>query len=232
MALLNLIARLGLDNSGFDTSLKDAEKTANTFANKFQRSIVGTVGKFFTLGFAINFVQDKIRALEGAGETMEIPTGTLSEAIQEQEALIRGSEKRLSLKKELEKLDSEIFKVADQRFLKELSEEDRRTELIRRRIALVQILKTVQMPPVKAKEIQLETEKLLSQIQAIDVGLDKPTKPEFQTRNIAEAVRDPLARIGGFTGGADVKIITIQERIAKATEDTASNTAGNSVRYR
>jgi hypothetical protein len=232
MALLNLIARLGLDNSGFDASLKGAEATANKFGKKFQSSIIGTAGRFLTLGFAVNYVTDKIKALEGEGDKTLVEQID-AEDIERQYEMIRSMEKRLETKQSIAKLDDEIGKIADQRFLKELSDEDRRTELIRRRIALLQILKTVQMPPLKAKELQLEGEKLLSQIGAIDDDeKNKIREPEFQTRNIGDRPLDPLARIGGFTGGGDVKIITIQERIASATEKTAENTGRNGVGFR
>lgn len=234
MALLSLIARLGLDDSSFQTQIKSAETTAEKFGKKFQGSIAGSIGRFFSLGFAIGLVQDKIRALEGTGETLSIPTGTLSDEIEAQEELIRGTERRLGIKKEVQKLDDEIFKTADQRFLKELSDEDRREELTRRRIALLQILRDFdKMPPVKRKEMQLETEKLLNQIISIDQDAkEKAEQPKFRTRTIGDAPRDPLARIGGFTGGADVKVLTVQERIAKATEETATNTAANTVAFR
>jgi len=80
--------------------------------------------------------------------------------------------------------------------------------------------------------MQLETERLLNQILAIEGQQKKPTADQFRAANMADRINDPLARIGGFTGGADIKVITIQERIARATEETASNTAGNSVRLR
>ena len=35
---------------------------------------------------------------------------------------------------------------------------------------------------------------------------------------------DALARIGGFTGGAQGQLLSLQDRIASATEETARNT--------
>jgi len=157
MPLLSLIGRLGLDTGNFDQNLKKSEDTVAAFGNKFRRSIVGTVGSFFTLGYAVNLVQDKIARLTSEGESFEIPTGDLSESIEEQEQLIRSTEKLLAQKKDLQKLDAEIFKLAEDRFMSELSNEDKIIELTRRRVALLQILKDnydTGMPglaPVKAK---------------------------------------------------------------------------------
>lgn len=238
MPLLQLIGRLGLDTSNYEANLKKSEMSVAAFGKKFQRSIVSTVGSFFTLGYAVNFVQDKIRALEGDGESLEIPTGQLSEDIIAQQERIAGLEKELALKKDMAKLDAEIFKLADERFMKELSNEDKLIELKRRRAAILEILRdnfemgVPGIPPLKAKEMQLETEKLLNQILAIEGDQDKPKAAQFRRMNIGEKALDPLARIGGFTGGADARIVTIQERIAKATEETADNTSGNSVRFR
>lgn len=236
MPLLQLIGRLGLDTSEYEGNLRKSELSIATFGKKFQRSIVGTVGSFFTLGYAVNFVQDKIKALEGEAESMEIPTGDLSDSILAQEELIRSTQKLLDLKKSMGQVDEEIFKTADQRFLKQLSNEDRITELTRRRTALVEILRdnfemgVPGIPPLKAKQMKLATEQLLSQIEAIDQ--EKPTRPEFRVLNIAQKSFDSLSKVGGFTGGQDLKILTIQERIARATEETASNTAGSSVSFR
>ncbi len=176
-----------------------------------------------------------MKALEGDSEKFEIPTGDLSESIQEQEVMIRTMETRLKIKKDLQKLDDEIFATADERFMKELSNEDKIIELTRRRIALQQILKdNIEegfIGDVRAKELQLESEKMLNKIIDLQSTVVEPAA-QFRAVNSVNAKSDPLARIGGFTGGAETKVMAIQERIAKATETTADNTAGNSVRFR
>lgn len=236
MPLLQLIGRLGLDTSEYEANLKKSELSAAAFGKKFSSSIVSTVGKFFTIGYAVEFVAGKIRALEESNNALDesfLPVpGTLTDDIRASQQRVEGLTSELKAKQDLHKLDNELLKTADARFLAELSAEDKRTELTRRRIALLQVLKTASMEPSKRAEMTLAAEKLLTEITGIKVDAKESEQPEFRRVNIPEKAFDPLARIGGFTGGADVKVVSELQQINRNTAATAENTAGSSVAFR
>lgn len=245
MALLNLIARLGLDSSGFEAGLDKSTIGAAKFARKFQSSIVSTVGQFFTLGFALNLVDGKIKQLQGDAEGFSLPEGTLADRFREQQQELLDAEETLAGRYELRqktkqteaqyidevnkqlKEELALYEQIDSNNLKRLSDEERLNELIQRRNDLKRgFLEGRIAPGFESKALQ-GMEGLDQEILDLRHGLTRS-----QTRNIGAGSLDPLARIGGFTGGADVKIVTIQERIANATEKTAENTAGNKVGFR
>lgn len=276
MALLNLIARLGLDSSGFDAGLNKAEASTNIFAKKFQKSLTQGVTKFATIGFAVNTVRDVITnadklkgvsdktvtSLQDIGDGFMavwdgfksvigvltsinpffLPFRAIGSALRggttppdmertaELEKML--AERKIKHAEELKKVLADIAEETDKNSLKELSDEERKTELLRRRKAILDALvANKRLPELTAWSMILQAEKLRGQAMGIDTEKKAMEADTFRRTSILDRPRDPLARIGGFTGGGDVKIVTLQERIAKATEDTAKNTAGNTITF-
>jgi len=270
MALLNLLAKLGLDTSEFNAKLGQAEGRSNLFARKFQGSFAGGIAKFATLGFGIGALRSVLmqaRELEDANRgmltgmalywesykeaavtalanTMIVfssfvdkmlgldsdlvgtfqTLGQTEEQQRDQEGRVRQLEQELSLRRRAR----EIIKEGELKSIQGLEPEERRLAIEEKIAALKRRVEQgapggggPRLGPGKAMD-------LLGEITDWQLRLDRiregKQKPEFQTRTFGAGSLDPLAKIGGFTGGADVKIISIQERIARATEKTAENT--------
>lgn len=248
MPLLQLIGRLGLDTSHYESNLKKSEQSAAAFGRKFQSSIVNTVGKFFTVGFGMNAFLDKINEIEHAFDRFDDTTRETAQSVPMLLAPmmeeLNAQQRKLNLlnqiqekQKALGKLEKELGEITDQNNLKAMPDGERRLELLKRYQDLAEKIKadflSGRFNTEEGLKRRIEAANLVGRIQQIPLpDVEAPEEAKTSLRTLFARSADPLSRIGGFSGGSDVKVITIQERIAKATEETASNTAGNSVRFR
>lgn len=236
MGLLSIIARLGLDSSSFDASLQKSQSQAEAFGAKMQRSILGSVGKFFTLGFGIDSVLNKINEIEHAFDRFddtaretaeEVPMlfAPMMEELNSQQRRLNALSKVEEKKKDIQKLEEDFAKLIRQNALKEMSDEERKIELIKQRAALMKrLVDEKKLSPAQAFEILSDIERTRHEITTIK---SQPATARLARVGLDRESNDPLARIGGFTGGAEVRVLTVLERTANATEQTAENTQNN-----
>lgn len=112
-----------------------------------------------------------------------------------------------------------LSKVQHDANLKAMTDEEKLLYITRQRASLVGFI---------ANTATNESQRVKAQIALAELG-EGPTAKAKKVKSFDSPAMDSLARIGGFTAGADStsRLVTLQERIARATEDTAKNTKGD-----
>lgn len=136
--------------------------------------------------------------------------------------------------KELAKVQLEIEKEQEKQTLKALDNEGKMYHIKRRIIDLHEQQKAP-MLMVDRKALELQELQLRGDLQDLRLQRDKEALKNQRTervRSFGPTALDNLAKVGGFTGAPDNLVVSLQERIAKATEDTAKNTGKAKVQFR
>lgn len=112
-----------------------------------------------------------------------------------------------------------------------LTKEEKINRIIEERAQLLKIINDSTTSGIAREEAIIRGKVLDAEMIRTNLALINENQDRFKNTNIDPDKLNSLAQIGGFTGRPDSTIIRVQERIMRASEETAGNTRNAGVGF-